>query len=894
MFDLLAAIQEIEPTAIPLVAIMLSSVAMYLVGIILPCSPCCNSNPCGLCTEGQLPDTVTVTFDGFTDQIPGPDLITLSFAACYGGGAAGKVTAPGGDPVTDKGPISAVSLTSGGSGYAKLGRVAPTLTVSGGSGTGATFTPTLSTSQDACDLDLWALQSVAASGGTGYEDGDTLTITVAEGDTEVSAAAATLYLDKTEPTLTLSGGATATVTMAAIGDGNYRISAVAVTSGGTGYSENQLLSFSVGANDVTLIAAYNARARVVHDTPANALLYEEGSGSGAVLTPVWTLLPSNQWPAPHRKTYYLSAVTITNGGSGYSIDDLLQFYFASNDDGQEIEGGTIFVDAVDGSGAITAVFITDSGGRYVGSRTDALHLVGITSGGSYYHDDPGARRVFVHAGGSYYREDASVAPYVATVTVSIAQVSPSAGTGASLSATIDDDTSSETFGEITGITIDDGGDDYLAWQWIANACCGWQLNGVPIVLRRLTDAPFGSDDSGDGIYPVKECVYGHDMCGGWGSPLNDYRYRPSATMGIRAYYRGPATPPSVRIVSTILSSDMLGAELCSTRVVGTENVEDCSAFSMEGTNLSGISATLTAGGDYDANFKSKHGSSSDSFWLSCHVCCQGGEEIPQEISVSIDWADEYRIGGDPDGIGLNTSSAGNSFSAPNMVPSGTYVLSRLGYHSTVNALQWGVASGQFDTPVVVGFRPCDEGCNECVKKCKFFIEIGHMDDQTRLCGADACEECDVDVPSCKPMSGSYSLDEPSLRDSTSFPNDSEIELKRYWYDNVVPQGQKDDPCTAENTYDAWKTDFIPYNSPCTDRTAFIRGDCGAWIGPSGVKVLNYAKFVEDNVLTPTSWFRSNMGETFDQSWRGERDRFEKRVAGWHDPVWREAVTVTIE
>ena len=482
MFDLLAAIQEIEPTAIPLVAIMLSSVAMYLVGIILPCSPCCT---CTLCTEGALPETLTVTFDGLADQTPGPDLITLSFTACYGGGAAGQVTAPGGDRVTDKGPISAVSLTSGGSGYAKLGRVAPTLTVSGGSGTGATFTPSLSTSQDGCELDLWALESAAASGGSDYEDGDTLTITAAAGDTEVSAAAATLYLDKTEPTLTLDGGATATVTMAAIGDGNYRISAVAVTSGGTGYSEGQALTFSVGVDDETVSAA-TATARVVHDTPANALLYEEGSGSGAVLTPVWTLLPSNQWPAPHRKTYYLSAVTITNGGSGYSIDDFLEFYFASNDDGQLIEGGTFFVDAVDGSGAITAVFITDNGGRYVGSRTDALHSVGITSGGSYYHDDPGARRVVVDAGGSYYREDASVAPYVATVTVSIEQDSPSAGTGASLSVTIDDDTSSETFGEITGITIDDGGDDHLAHEMFDT--CLSRFDGRSIVLTRSLPA----------------------------------------------------------------------------------------------------------------------------------------------------------------------------------------------------------------------------------------------------------------------------------------------------------------------------------------------------------------------------------------------------------------------
>ena len=518
------------------------------------------------------------------------------------------MTAPGGDPVTDKGPISASIVTAGGSGYAKLGRVAPTLTVSGGSGTGATFTPTLSTSQDACDLDLWALQSVAASGGTGYEDGDTLTITVAEGDTEVSAAAATLYLDKTEPTLTLSGGATATVTMAAIGDGNYRISAVAVTSGGTGYSEGQALTFSVGVDDETVSAA-TATARVVHDTPENALLYEEGSGSGAVLTPAWTLLSSNLWPAPHKKTYSISSVTITNGGSGYSIDDLLEFYFASNDDGQLIEGGTIYVDAVDGSGAITAVFISNDGGRHVGSRTDALHSVQITSGGSYYHDDPGARRVFVDAGGSYYREDASEPPYVATVTVSIAQVSPSAGTGASLSVTIDDDTSSETFGEITGITIDDGGDDYLAWQWRNTKCCGDYYNGMSVVVKRLN---YGNGNP---------CQYEHRMCG-VGNLLGNVG-------SVQVFYNGPTTLPSVQLRSELPLNYDDASSICNTTFTASGNVSDCSDWSgVSFTAIGGATASVTTGGEYDAAFKNPGG------YDACNICCQGEGDIPMEIEAT--------------------------------------------------------------------------------------------------------------------------------------------------------------------------------------------------------------------------------------------------------------------
>lgn len=61
---ILAAIQQVEPTAIPLVAIMLSSVAMYAIGILLPCGKCCVCR-CDQCEQGDLPDTLTVTFSGF-------------------------------------------------------------------------------------------------------------------------------------------------------------------------------------------------------------------------------------------------------------------------------------------------------------------------------------------------------------------------------------------------------------------------------------------------------------------------------------------------------------------------------------------------------------------------------------------------------------------------------------------------------------------------------------------------------------------------------------------------------------------------------------------------------------------------------------------------------------
>ena len=171
MFELVSAIASVDPPSFAVGLVWLFAVGMYPIGIMLgsSCSPCCAPPPpCTLCTEGELPDTVTVTFDGLTDKTPGPDLISVGFSACFGGGASAQVTAPGGDPDTDKGPISAVTLTSGGSGYAKLGRVLPTVTASGGSGSGATLTPSLTSSNDACGIPRWSVSSVSVSGGTGY------------------------------------------------------------------------------------------------------------------------------------------------------------------------------------------------------------------------------------------------------------------------------------------------------------------------------------------------------------------------------------------------------------------------------------------------------------------------------------------------------------------------------------------------------------------------------------------------------------------------------------------------------------------------------------------------------------------------------------------------------
>jgi hypothetical protein len=95
MLDLLAAIVSADPPSILAWLVLAFAAGMYPVGIMLGsnCSPCCCSGPCttsgncspgcacvggqcvsnacGQCTEGELPDTLTVTFSGLQTQCCG-------------------------------------------------------------------------------------------------------------------------------------------------------------------------------------------------------------------------------------------------------------------------------------------------------------------------------------------------------------------------------------------------------------------------------------------------------------------------------------------------------------------------------------------------------------------------------------------------------------------------------------------------------------------------------------------------------------------------------------------------------------------------------------------------------------------------------------------------------
>lgn len=745
MLDLIAAISSADPPSLLAWAVLAFAAGMYPVGIMLgsSCSPCCN--PCGLCAEGQLPETVTVTFDGLPDQTPGPDLITLGFSACYGSGAAARVTAPGGDPETDKGPISAVDLTNAGGGYAKLGRVAPTLTVSGGSGTGATFTPTLTSTNDACGIPSWSLASVAVTGGDGYVDGEALTITFAEGDTEVATATAVVNTTASEPAVTasVSGGSGATLTVTLEESGGWIVSAVTVVDGGTGYTDGDSVTFTPGSGTTSYL---DANATIVVGRTEPTVTASATGGTGADLS----VTLSQETDEFGDKYWTVLGVDVIDGGTDYTDGDPVTFAVT---DGTSEFSATGYIVVTDGE--ITAVDVPYSpyypyeSGYYYKS-TGVIESVMLFGGGSYYKESGALSGVTVTNGGQYFREDASEPPYVADVTVTITQALPSAGAGAEITATVEDDTSSPNFGKITALTIASGGDDYLAWEWRNTKCCGDYYNGMSVVLQRMN---YGSGDP---------CVYEHRFCGAGNVESN--------TGAAKFFYYGPSTPPVLQLLSEFSPSGGAASAICTATFTTTENITNCDNIDATLEASDGATATVAAGGEYDATYRNPGGGA-------CHICCKGDEERPAEIEVDVQIEDR---GPTPPGAGQAAPGTRIFQNA------GNYVLARTanGYSGVFPWTSTG--TDPVSTRMVgigVGYELCAEqsatgfsediyGCDNCHKKCRvvagisppfgtdfefWWFDSRRCVDQFGLYTEDQCGGICEETPICNFSGKSFSL-----------------------------------------------------------------------------------------------------------------------------------------
>lgn len=438
---------------------------------------CDRCGQCG-CVCGHLPYTLTVEFSGLVNRTHST-YCALSITSNFGCGAAAVATSPGGcddnEPEcgeSDRGPLAGVLLLDGGHDYARIGRREPVITLAGSPGSGATFTATLEPVDPELEEQCRSYQvaSVTVDGGTGYTDGDTLRV-YTDGHV-ITPAVLTLANERSAPTITAtaSGGTGAVLAVSLTSSGSppvWAVSGVSVTQAGSGYTDGAEVVFTVAAGDVVTTAAL-ATINVGGGEPDDCVAVSPFSvtGTGAAFSWTWTPVTGGYEIVP----------VIDNGGTGYTVGDFFYFEDTCNDDGP-----AIYVDSVDGNGAITAV---SGGDAYVwppSAGTGGISSVTVTAAGEAYHDTGVPESVAVDEPGEYYTEDPTAPVCLAEVTVSAADCG---GSGAEITATIGDDPEdAETFGTITSLTIDDGGDNYLAWRWVCTNQSG--MNDTPFVLTAV-------------------------------------------------------------------------------------------------------------------------------------------------------------------------------------------------------------------------------------------------------------------------------------------------------------------------------------------------------------------------------------------------------------------------
>lgn len=402
-----------------------------------PANVSCNGEP-GIPVQVSITPAGLQTTVGISAPTKGTELAT----------ATAEVTS-----VNGTGGITAVTLTATGSGYAReiFTRTEPDMavTLSASAGTGAVLSATL-TQSGTGEGATWAVTSVAVTnGGTGYTGAESVVFTPEAGATAEDAAYGYMVTGRTTPTVTATAtggsGASLSVTLSQTTDWQgldvWGVSAVSVTSGGTGYTDGSEVTFTV--TDGVQYNAGSATITVGREEPSvTASVPAPSAGTGAVLAVTLTA-SGTSWT--------VSGLSITNGGSGYSAGDSIAL--ATGD--TEESGGYAIVGTVNGSGAITAVTIY-SGGSYYRS-TGVIESASIGWGGEYYKSTGVITSVVVEYGGTYFISTPTGTVDADTPTI---WFSSRTGTGATATAVVDTSLSSSTFGQITSISVGSGGTGY--------------------------------------------------------------------------------------------------------------------------------------------------------------------------------------------------------------------------------------------------------------------------------------------------------------------------------------------------------------------------------------------------------------------------------------------------
>ena len=553
-------------------------------------------------------------------------------------------------------------------------------------------------------------------------------------------------IGRVAPTLAGDGNATATVTVAEDDTGPcgwpvWRVTAVAITDPGTfWYTDNAAFYLGYGG-EVTQVFAASLRVRTVRAEPTALLDFTNTTGSGAFVTV--TLAEGVGFDG--RQVWSVDEFDINDGSSGYAVDD---YIVITADGGETTVAGILTVTSVNGSGSITGLAITEPG--------------------ELWNDTGEADVIEIDDGGEYYTEDAGEPVLLATVTVT----PDSEGTGQTFTVDINDDPDDANFGRIEGITATDGGTGHTA-TINEQAGCGEAFDGKTFVLKKvecqagdafglppealvISDAlqswpnhvqphngtPDEDQFPDEGLLSETvswdgRCFYAHLFCTG----LSTTRARRG---GIFAVHRGDGLPPAVVVAGNSGLTNTTGASpnprlatVCDTLLQASAPLGTEDPFAFTATGAGGETAVVTEGGDYEPY---------DQFagpW-SCASCCQGDDEVPEEVTLT--WAPEA---GYPDPL----------------PPAGDYTLAlaATSLDTTASHLQWqysadGVSFNAKIVPCMGEINLVTPECHRFMEGCYLSVSIGSYNaDTVNNPSLDTCDELCLSVPMCSPPAGTYSL-----------------------------------------------------------------------------------------------------------------------------------------
>lgn len=422
----------------------------------------------GFAIVGRSQPTLTATPTGGTGGVLSVTLGTDTDGPLDYWGVASIAVTTAGSGYTD-GSVVAIShavsdsVVTPAAARVRAARDEPTITASAAGGSGASLTVNLTPV-------AWGVSSVSGTA-TGVDYGSAITFSPAAGVTETTAARGVFITTLEEPGGTIngtSGSVAATFTQSTYPDGRPYW----VVSGYDTPNVNDATAVILSTLSLSLTGAAQLHTdghfkAIATDTTydnAVALIHICNGGHSWRDTrsvDTFTVTRSGEYTTTADPTieptvtvsghagctvtlvpvaWGVDSVTIDDGGTGYTDGDTLSFAVAAGDTIGTAGEATI---TTDGYGSITGVTV-DTPGRYY--RLGGIDSVVVLDGGHYYKDDPAA------------------SPYVADLFIHAPNDNPLVywGDRAVLSATVDSDITSATWGQVAAgsLTIDDGGDGY--------------------------------------------------------------------------------------------------------------------------------------------------------------------------------------------------------------------------------------------------------------------------------------------------------------------------------------------------------------------------------------------------------------------------------------------------